>query len=469
MTTSAPPLPAAAAAELTELRERLDGALATPGEPAYDALRASWNLTFDQRPALVVEADGPDDVVAAVAFAARHELTVAAQSTGHGAAVACDGGLLVRTGRMRTVEVDAAARTARIGAGARWTDVLPATAPLGLSPLLGFNPHVGVVGYTLGGGLGWLQRRHGLAVDAVVALDAVLPDGRRVRVTPEREPDLFWALRGAAGSFAVVVAIELRLVAVPELFGGMVLYPGERAAEVLAAYRGWIDGLTDDVTSSVAVLRVPPLPQVPQPLRGRTLVTVSACALAGPERAAELLAPVRELGDPVADLFRPLGPGDLGEVAMDPVDPMPAAGHAVTVAALNDEVAALVAGAAAGEQPFAIVELRHLGGAVDRPGAPCALARPDGQLLLHVEAPMPPGPPGAAAHGALRELAARMAPLATGTVLPSFLGEVETGPERVAQAYAADGRDRLAALKRAHDPGWRLRFGRPIPSGWAVR
>jgi hypothetical protein len=210
-------------------------------------------------------------------------------------------------------------------------------------------------------------------------------------------------------------------------------------------------------------MRIPPLPQVPEPLRGRTVVAIGACALADPQRAAELLAPVRELGEPVADMFRPLAVGDLGTVAMDPVDPMPAAGHAATVGALTPEIAALLAATAEGEQPFSIVELRHLGGAFSRAGAPCALARPDGELLFHVEAVTPPGPPAEAVHAALSELAAQFAPHATGTILPSFLGEIESGPARAAQAFAPDALPRLAALKQRLDDEDRFRFGRPAP------
>lgn len=458
-----PALPSSADADLAALRTRLEGAVATPGEAAYDALRASWNLAFDQRPAVVVEAAGADDVVAALGFAHAHGLAVAVQSTGHGAAVACEGGLLVRTGRLCEVEVDAAARVARIGAGARWTDVVPQTAPHGLSALLGFNAHVGVTGYTLGGGLGWLGRKHGLAVDSVRALDVVLPDATRVRATPDAHPDLFWALRGGASNFGVVVALELALVEAHELFGGMVLYPGERAAEVVAAYAEWIATVPEEVTSNCAVLRIPPLPEVPEPLRGRTVVAVGACVLGAPAEAEALLAPVRGLGDPVMDLFRPLGPGDLGEVAMDPVDPMPAVGHAELVGAPTPALQALLASTAEGERPLAIVELRHLGGAFARDGVPSPLARPDGELMFHVEAVTPPGPAGEAARAAVAELAEAIAPHATGTMLPSFLGEIATGPERLAQAYAPDARARLAQLKRDYDPDGRFRFGRFAP------
>lgn len=465
--TGAPTLPAPAAADLDRLRAQLDGALATPGDPSYDALRASWNLTFDQRPAVVVEPADADEVVAALAFARVHGLTVAVQATGHGAAHTCDGGLLVRTARLREATVDPAARTARIGGGATWVDVLPHTAPHGLAPPLGFNAHVGVVGFTLGGGLGWLSRKHGLAIDHVRALDVVLPDATLVRVTPESEPDLFWALRGGGSNFGVVVAIEFELLEAPALFGGMVLYPGERAAEVVAAYADWIATVPEEVTSSCAILRIPPLPEVPEPLRGRTVAAIGACALGDAATGAELLAPIRALGEPIADMLRPLSPADLGEVAMDPVDPMPANGHAVYVGALTPDVQALLASMAEGERPFAVVELRHLGGAIARNGGTSALARPDGELMLHVEALMPPGPAGEATRGALAELAAAMRPHATAHMLPSFLGEVETGPDRIAQAYTAADRARIAQLKRRYDPDHRFRFGRPVSPDWA--
>ena len=461
--TTASSLPDAAAVQ--ELRDQLEGTLATPADAAYDALRASWNLTFDQLPAIVVEAADEDDVVAALGFAHEQRLTVAVQSTGHGAGLTCDGGLLLRTGRLREVAVDPLLRVARIGAGARWSDVLPATAPHGLAPLLGFNAHVGVVGYTLGGGLGWLSRRHGLAVDSVRALDVVLPDATHVRVTRATEPDLFWALRGGASNFGVVVALELELVEAPALFGGLVLYPGARAAEAIAAYAEWVEGAPEEVTSSIAVIRFPPLPDVPEPLRGVTAVAIGACAQCEPAAAEALLAPLRALPEPLADLFRPLPIEELGAIAMDPVDPMPAAGHAEVVGALTPELQALLAATAEGERPLVVVELRHLGGALERP-ADGPIPRPAGDFLFHAETVAPPGPAGEAARGELARLAQAIAPHVAGPPVPSFLGELETGPERLKRAFPAATRARLGRLKARYDPDDRFRYGRPIPASW---
>jgi FAD/FMN-containing dehydrogenase len=461
--TSALSLPPA---EIDALRVDLDGTVATPTDAAYDALRASWNLTFDQRPAIVVEAADGDDVVAALGFAHEHGLSVAVQSTGHGAAETCDGGMLVRTGRLRDVEVDAAQRIARIGAGAQWADVLPHVAPHGLAPLLGFNAHVGVAGYTLQGGLGWLGRKHGFAVDSVRALDVVLPDATHLRVTPDTEPDLFWALRGGASAFGVVVALELELVPVPALFGGQILYPAARAAEAIAAYAEWIATAPEEVTSAIAVIRIPPAPFVPEPLRGITAISISACALAEPAAAEALLAPLRSLGDPLIDGFRPLEIGDLGAVAIEPAEPMPAAGHSEVIGALTPAVRELLAAMAEGERPLAVVELRHLGGALGRPGLPGPIARPAGELLFHAEAVTPPGPAGDAARGAIAALFEALAPQIAGAPLPSFLGELVGGPDRLAQAYAPEAPARLGALKRRYDPDDRFRFGRPIPLSW---
>ncbi len=450
-----------------ELRDQLEGTLATPADADYDALRASWNLTFEQRPALVVEAADEDDVVAALGFAHEQRMTVTVQSTGHGAGVTCADGLLLRTGRLSAVAVDPVLRVARIGAGARWSDVLPATAAHGLAPLLGFNPHVGVVGYTLGGGLGWLSRRHGLAVDSVRALDVVLPDATHVRVTPAAEPDLFWALRGGASAFGVVVALELELVEAKELFGGQVLYPGERAADVIAAYADWVEQAPEEVTSSIAVIRFPPLPEVPEPLRGVTAVAVGACVQAAAEQAEALLAPLRALAQPLADTFRPLDVGDLGTLAFDPVDPMPAAGHADVVGALTPELQALLAETAEGARPLVVVELRHLGGALARPAAADGpIPRPAGDFLFHAETVVPPGPAGANARGELLRLATAVAPHVAGPPLPSFLGELEPLPGRLEQAFPADARARLGRLKRRYDPDERFRHGRPIPLAW---
>ena len=195
------------------LRARLAGAVSAPGDLDWDAARAAWNLAVDQRPVLVAVPADADEVVAVVAFAREHGLRVTAQATGHNASAIAtlEDTVLLKTSALRDVEIDAERRRARVGAGVLWAEVTGPASEHGLAPLAGSSPDVGVAGFTLGGGLSWLSRRHGLACNSVIAIEAVTADGRVVRADRETEPDLFWALRGGGGSFAVVTAIELAL------------------------------------------------------------------------------------------------------------------------------------------------------------------------------------------------------------------------------------------------------------------
>jgi FAD/FMN-containing dehydrogenase len=235
----ATPAPSAASdAELSRLRARIQGEVHTPDDPGYDDARATWNLAFDPRPAIVVEAADADDVAVAMTFADRADLGVAVQATGHGLTASFDDALLISTRRMSSFAVDPVARTAHLEAGCLWGPVLAEAQLHGLAPLAGSAPHVGAVGYTLGGGMGWLARRHGLSADKVRAVELVTADGQRRRVTSEADPELFWALRGGgAGTLGVVTALEIDLVDVGDVYAGNLLYPAHLAAEVFARFR----------------------------------------------------------------------------------------------------------------------------------------------------------------------------------------------------------------------------------------
>jgi FAD/FMN-containing dehydrogenase len=226
------------ALDLHELRCRVAGTVVAPEDPGWDEARQAWNLAVDQRPALVALPENVDDVVAIVDFARRHDLRVAAQGTGHSAAAlaALERTVLVKTSRMKGVAIDPEHKVARVEAGAWWIDVSAPASELGLAPLAGSSPDVGVVGYTLGGGLSWLSRRHGLAANSVIAIEIVTADGRVVRCDRDHERALFWALRGGGGSFGVVTAIEFALYPAPEVYGGAMLWPWERATEILNRY-----------------------------------------------------------------------------------------------------------------------------------------------------------------------------------------------------------------------------------------
>ena len=351
------------------LAARLQGDVTTPADTGWDEARRAWNLAADQWPAAVVHAESPADVLATVDFSRTNGLRVAPQGTGHFALARgpIDDGVLLRTDRMRGIEIDAEGRRARVEAGVLWQELTDAAAVHGLVGLAGSSHDVGVVGYTLGGGVSWLGRRYGFAANSVRAIEVVTTDCRHVRADAQRERDLFWALRGGGGGFGVVTALELELYPVTELVAGVLFWPIERARDVLGAWSAWVETVPDEVTSVGRLLRFPPLPQVPEHLRGQSFVLVEAAILADEDEAAELLQPLRELG-PVMDTVATIPARALSSLHMDPPGPVPGAGDGVLLDDLPPEgIEALLRVAGPGTQsPLLSVEVRHLGGALAR-------------------------------------------------------------------------------------------------------
>jgi hypothetical protein len=352
------------------LHEILDGDVVAPGDAEWDEARLAWNLAADQKPAAVVFPESADDVVAIVAFARNRGFRLTTQGTGHFANTleSLDDTILVKTARLRGLEIDPEARTARVEAGVLWGEVSLAAAEHGLAVLSGSSSDVGVVGYTLGGGLGWLARRYGLAANSVLAVELVTADGRRVRTDSDNEPDLFWAVRGGGGSFGIVTAIEFSLYPVPEVYAGVLFFPFERAAEILNAWREWVDSTPVELTSVGRLMQFPPIPDIPEPLRGRSFVIVEATYIGTEEDGAALLQPLRELG-PAMDTFGMIPVEELRYLHMDPPEPVPGVGDGfnlvdVTPETINALVA--VAGPCSGS-PLVSVEMRQLGGAVAEP------------------------------------------------------------------------------------------------------
>jgi hypothetical protein len=355
--------------DVAVLREQLTGTVTAPGDAGWDAARRAWNLAVDQRPAAVAEPETVADVVAVVRFARACGLRVAAQGTGHAAAPLGElsDTILVKTHRMRAVDVDPGARRVRVQAGAVWADVAIAASEHGLAALAGSSADVGVVGYSLGGGLSWLARKHGLAANSITTIQLVTADGRIVCADADHHADLFWALRGGGGSFGIVTAIELELYPVAEVYAGMLAFDWERAGEVLRAWREWARTAPDEISTSARLVQVPPLPDIPEPLRGRGLVVIDGAYLGEKADGIEVLAPLRALG-PEVDTFAMIPPAELLDIHMDPPGPVPTAGDGALLDELPAEaIDALVAVAGPGSgSPLLSVELRHLGGAVGR-------------------------------------------------------------------------------------------------------
>jgi len=436
---------------LEALRAAIAGRVFVPGEAGYDQARRAWNLAVDQRPAVVVEAGSAADVARAVRFARAHGMRIAPQGTGHGAGPLepLVGAMLLRTTRLRTVRIDPAARTARAEAGAVWQDVTVPAAQHGLAALAGSSTTVGVTGYTLGGGLGWLARRYGLAANSVTAAELVTPGGDLIRADADHQSDLFWAVRGGGG-IGVVTALEMRLYPVGELYAGSLFFPIARAAEVLHAWRAWTGTVPDEVTSQGRLVRLPPAPQLPEPLRGRAFVKVEAAYLGDAGTGAELTGPLRRLG-PELDTFAAIPPPALAQLHMDPGQPVPFQGAGPFLsdfpAAAIDALAGLAGPDA--DTLLASVEVGHLGGALARP-APGGGAQPsiDANYLLTAVAAIPAPGLAAAARAQAHAVKDALGPWHAGYDYYNF---AETPAPASAVLPPASYR-RLQKIKAACDP-----------------
>jgi FAD binding domain/Berberine and berberine like len=335
----------------------------------------------------VATPESPDDVVAVIEIARTHGLRVAPQGTGHGAPprASLEGSVLADMSRMNAVEIDPDLRRARLQAGAQWQHVVGPAAEHGLAGLSGTAPDVCVTGYATGGGAGWMIRRYGLAANSIRAAELVTADARQVRADADNEPDLFWALRGGGGNFGVVTALELELYPVRELYAGVLFWPQERAAEVLKAWREWTADLPEEMTSLGRLLNVPPLEEIPEPVRGRSFVMVEAAWLGDESGGSEQLAALRELG-PEMDTFAMIPPPGLAALHMDPPQPVPGVGEGMLLGDFPDAaIDAVVAAAGPGTgSPLLSFEVRHLGGAAARRAAEHgAIAAIDASYLMY--------------------------------------------------------------------------------------
>ncbi len=456
---------------LEDFRARFSGAVLAVSDEGYDRARQGWNLALDQRPALIAVAATTADITTAVRFARRYGLRVAIQATGHGQGRAANGALLIVTANLTEVTVDPVAQTAYVAAGAKWGAVLAPAQRHGLAPLLGSTTDVGAVGYTLGGGMGWLGRRYGLASDHVIAFDLVTPDGTELRASERENPELFWALKGGgAGSLGVVTGMEIRLFPVTTVYAGNLLYPVEMAHEVMVRFREWTANAPRELTSAVTVMNFPPVDEVPEPLRGRSFVIVRG-AWSGDdvEAGKELVDQWRAWREPAVDMWGEMPFSEADTISNDPVDPMPGVVGTEWANELTDDLIDVLVDAAVAEpgQPplLTFVEVRHAGGAIRElaEGAANRVGRQDEYLIEMVGViPVPELGPLVGAH--IEQARAAMAPFVTGATYLNFT-EGDERAERSASAFGEEERDRLAALKQHLDADNRFTHGFELHAG----
>jgi FAD binding domain len=309
-----------------------------PNDPSYDEARQAWNLAVDQRPAAVALPETADDVVAAVRAARSAGLRVAAQGTGHNAGPLGDlsDTVLIKTHNMRGVTIDAEMRVARVEAGALWMDVVGPAAAHGLACLHGSSPDVGVVGYTLGGGLSFYGRRYGTAASRVISFDVVTADGELVRADHRQNADLFHAMKGGGGAFGIVTAMEFELFDTGEIQAGHLFFPLERGAEVFKAWARWAPTLPDRVTTVARALRIPAMEGPPEFLRGKEFAVIQTIILGSPAESDGFMAAMRALG-PMMDTMAPAPKEAIAHLHMDPPHPVPGAGDHQAFETLTDE------------------------------------------------------------------------------------------------------------------------------------
>jgi FAD/FMN-containing dehydrogenase len=440
-----------------ELAESLRGTVLRDGDAGYDEARTGWNAIFhDARPDLVVQCAGTADVIAAVRFARSAGLELAVKGGGHSVPgfSTIDGGMLIDLAPMKGVRVDPHAKRAVVQGGCRWRDVDAETQAFGLAVTGGLVSDTGVAGYTLGGGIGHLMRKHGLAIDNLVGCDVVTADGRFVHASDTEEPELFWGLRGGGGNFGIVTAFEFELHSVgPMVYGGPIFFAGEDTETVLAKFAEWTGaGLPDEISALANVLVAPPVPFLPEEHHGKQICAVIFCHSGDHAEGERLLAPIRAAATPIADLGGPIPYAALNSL----IDGLfPKGGRYYMRAGYLDgmtpeAIAAMVATHLSTPLPGCEIHVHDLGGAVARVDeSATAFGDRSAPYALNIVGTWHDAADDEANLAWLREAGARLDEFCTGAVYSNFMGS--EGGERTKAAYG-DKLPRLQALKRAWDP-----------------
>jgi FAD/FMN-containing dehydrogenase len=425
------------------------GRIVFPEDEDWDAARRTFNLALDQRPVAVAFPSGERDVALLVRMARDRELRIAPQAAGHNAAPlgSLDDTMVVNTSALTGVQIDAATKRVRVGGGAKWEAVTARLSAAGLAALHGSSPDVGIAGYSLGGGMGWLARKHGLQTNSVTALEIVTADGRLMRVDADHEPDLFWALRGGGGNFGVVTAVEFAVYPLDQLYAGVMLFGFEHAAEVLHAWTSLLPAAPDELMSWAALLHLPDLPFVPEPLRGGSFAAVWGAFLGDDATGRSLFSQVRGLG-PVMDTFAMVHPIGLAELAMDPPVPLPyLTAHQLLDELPSSAVDALVAAAGPASQ-LGMLQFRHMGGALARrPPEAGVRATLPGEICMFALGITPDEKAAADVQRALTTVEQILAPNQVG-LYPNFVEE----PADASEFFDAMTWARLRQIKAEYDP-----------------
>ena len=441
--------------EIAGLAGSLAGELLSPKHPDYDEARSVWNAMIDKRPGLIARCESPADVAHVVRFARKHDLLLAVKGAGHNIAgrATCDGGIVIDFAKMRSIHVDAESRTLRVEPGCTLGEVDQATQPHGLALPTGINSTTGIAGLTLGGGFGWLSRKHGLTVDSLLSAEVVTASGEELTASAQENPDLFWAIRGGGGNFGIVTSFEFRLHPVgPEVLSGLIVHPLEEAESLLRDFRKVAAAAPEELTAWAVLRKAPPLPFLPEEWHGRPVLIFAACYAGSMAAGEEALEELRSLGNPIVDVISP-HEFAAWQQAFDPLLTPGARNYwkSHDLAELKDgAIATLVDYAGRLPSDETEIFLAHLGGAVKRvPSDSTAYPHRNTEFIINVHTRWGDPADDARCVAWAREFFDAAAAFATGGVYVNFMPNDEV--DRTAGAYGPN-LHRLTELKRRYDP-----------------
>lgn len=455
-------------ATVQELRESVRGTIVGPADSGYDEARSVWNGDIDRRPELIVRCAGAADVITALRFARSEDLEIAVRGGGHNVAGfgTTDGGLVIDLSPMKGIRVDPRAKRARAQGGVLWGELDHETQAFGLATTGGLVTTTGIAGFTLGGGIGWLMRRHGLTIDNLVAADVITADGELLRADESKNSDLFWGLRGGGGNFGIVTEFEYELHDVgPMVYGGAIFHRAERARELLAFYSGWVEDLPDELTTMVAFLTAPPMPFVPAELVGSPMVAVACCHIGDHREAERSLKPLRDFATPDIDIVGPI-PYTALQAMFDKAAPY--GSHTYWKTAYLDELETNVIDTLVDRcqglpdlNPHSTFHLHHLGGAVSQvdPSA-TAFSNRRRPFVFNTIGMWDAGESRDAHVKWVRETWDALQEVGAGDPYVNFLSD--EGVDEVRAAYGGDTYRRLVELKERYDPANTFRLNQNI-------
>jgi len=439
---------------IKNLQTLLHGQLIIPGTEAYESARGVWNGLIDPYPALIVRCSDADDVIAAVAFACARGMTVAVRSGGHGLAAygSNDGGVMIDLSHMKAIAIDPERRIARLEPGLVWGEVTEATQRYGLALTSGDTASVGVGGLMLGGGIGWMVRKYGLALDHLRSVELVTADGQLLRASADENADLFWGLRGGGGNFGVATAFEVDLHPAGMILGGAVFYDAAEAEHILRAYAPYAEAAPDELTTMALLMAAPPAPFIPKAQQGTPVIAIAVCYTGDLAQGEQVVAPLRRLGTPVADVIAPMPYAGMFALTQEAT----ARGLHHTVRSMffkrlnGDIIHTIVEQAAPSISPETLVQIRVLGGAMSRvPTGATAFAHRDKEAMIMLTSFGSDEVGDERRQASTEQIWQALRPYADGVYVNLLADE---GAERVHEAYPPATYARLASLKRRYDP-----------------